>query len=596
MGNQAASLPDLFSRGHYDEVIRRYNSGLNTVSPEDLPPVIGALSFLGRLFEAKELYRSKSKFFSPASKAAAVFYIGIGLVRKARFQQARKLFKLNQTRYGENVDPEVSFYVSQGIAFYLYYTGQFHRSESYAKKAFQAAIQSNSLNHKIVAQDLLAHALVQTGQIHTGLELLKQTRDLALNKEHKAFAEMLKVSILLYESEFGHRPETILNELNQCLQTLEAQDNYSRSNIVLETARQRILRGQWRQAEDLLNAQAPTIYGNENRRQEVRLNILWAKIAFLRGQSVLSWQYLRSAQLRLHPLGDRHLAVEILTAEIDILEEQNSPLATEKKVQLLKLSSSFASGISRNVLARRSWIEDLSPQDTGDALHDLLIEVRPDSPKAIKIVSESGYYSWYFKCLDLRRGSSYLVLGAIEGSLLIVSPDGIESHKLAETSRKILEVLQKGAVSKEQLVENVWGYTYDPQRHDNLVYSAMSGLRKTLGDKHLWIQTSEHGYYVPSDVSIFHVVTKVTDRPGSTTIPTVIKTNIDDLSLNVRQLQVLEYLKEKTFINTREYKELFQTTEITASRDLASLYKSGHVIRVGHGRSTHYMLSKEKKP
>lgn len=119
-------------------------------------------------------------------------------------------------------------------------------------------------------------------------------------------------------------------------------------------------------------------------------------------------------------------------------------------------------------------------------------------------------------------------------------------------------------------------------------------MRKILGEKQLWIQTSEQGYYLASDVSVINLDLNILESLPQIKPMTPSVNRVNDLNLNFRQLQALEYLRAQKFINTRLYKELFQTTEITACRDLASLKKLGYVIKVGRGRSTHYMLSKEE--
>ena len=66
----------------------------------------------------------------------------------------------------------------------------------------------------------------------------------------------------------------------------------------------------------------------------------------------------------------------------------------------------------------------------------------------------------------------------------------------------------------------------------------------------------------------------------------------DQMDLNHRQIQALEYLSKERFLCTRTYRDLFTTSEITASRDLSSLKEKGHVVKVGFGRATQYTLAR----
>lgn len=592
----AGKVSDSFAKGQYKSLVQAYERTPSSLKVEDLPYVIGALSFLGQTFEAQALYKAQQKNLTELGHASSLFFLGVGITRKSLYKKARLIFKKNQELYAKNPDPEIAFYTYQGIAFYLFLTGQFFRCEKFTTKAFELSVAAGNAQLKVLAQDLLAHTLIATGKVHSGLELLRDSHRLATSLKNIAFAAATRVSILLVEAEHGHRPAQIIRDLELCLEELDAQDSYSKSNLMLELARQKTMRGQWAQAEALLNQQAPVIFASENRRQEITLNLHWAKLAFLRGHYVLAWQYLRSAQLRLHEVADRNLEVQILSMEVDILEEQKNPLASVRKDHLLALSASYSSQINRNMLARKKWrTEPISSED--DAIHNILSEIHSFPQKAVKLVMDSGYYSWLYKCLPLQKGRSYLLLGVQKNSLCLISPEGIELHRFTESSQKLLEVLQKGPLSKESLVKQLWGYEYHPLRHDNLVYSAMSALRKALGSKHTWIQTLDLGYQLQSGIQILHAgkngQSDLTERAN-------IKKSVDtghlvDSQLNYRQIQALEYLQEHRFLNTRDYKGLFSTSEITASRDLGALNRKGYVLKIGFGRSTQYTLPGGKR-
>ena len=63
--------------------------------------------------------------------------------------------------------------------------------------------------------------------------------------------------------------------------------------------------------------------------------------------------------------------------------------------------------------------------------------------------------------------------------------------------------------------------------------------------------------------------------------------------LNIRQLQIINYLNEQQFIDIRICQKIFKTSPITASRDLSQLQKKGLVTRVGRARATKYILPRE---
>jgi len=63
---------------------------------------------------------------------------------------------------------------------------------------------------------------------------------------------------------------------------------------------------------------------------------------------------------------------------------------------------------------------------------------------------------------------------------------------------------------------------------------------------------------------------------------------MDDLGLNERQKAVVEYLKDKEKITTKEYCEMFDVVKSTANRDLNDLLEKNLIKRKGKGPETHY--------
>ena len=584
---------ELFNKGQYKALVDSYNANPASVDVQHMHFVIGALSFLGHTLEAEELFKIHK--MSPQASSAALFYLGVGITRKSRYKKARAYFKKNQELYGDDKDPVIRFYSYQGIAFYLYFVGQYFRCEKYATKAFKLAVKAGIPEIKVLAQDLLAHTLIKTGQVSAGLQMFQDSYKLSKAVGNKAFTSAIEISKLLIEAEYGHRPQTIISELSNCFADLDAQDNYSKTNVALELAKQHTLRGEWKKAEEILNKQAPVIFAGANRRQEITLNLHWAKIAYYRGQKIMASQFLRSASLRLHAEADKNFAIQILSIELDLLDSKESPEALDKKNQLVALQS-FASGIHRNMLSRRDLLDaNLSPAPQEDLVHEALEKLLKisDPGSAARFIAKLGYSAWYFKCLPLKMGQNYLIAGIAKDTLTIITGEGISHGKLTGVSVKILEALRNGPVSKNDLVEMVWGYEYHPLRHDNLVYTAMSTLRKAFGTQQDWIQTLENGYRIRADLEFLNIGKAVKNEDSAPTANLASRPEIVDVELNFRQIQALEYLQENRFLNTRQYKDLFQTTEITASRDLAALNKKGFVLRLGHGRATQYTLSQK---
>lgn len=87
---------------------------------------------------------------------------------------------------------------------------------------------------------------------------------------------------------------------------------------------------------------------------------------------------------------------------------------------------------------------------------------------------------------------------------------------------------------------------------------------------------------------------ELTERDGGFLV-TLFKDNLTEeqlvkLGLNVRQVKAVQYVKERGKITNKEYQEINNTSERTASRDLEELFQKSVFDRIGDGKSTHYIL------
>jgi ATP-dependent DNA helicase RecG len=65
----------------------------------------------------------------------------------------------------------------------------------------------------------------------------------------------------------------------------------------------------------------------------------------------------------------------------------------------------------------------------------------------------------------------------------------------------------------------------------------------------------------------------------------------EQISLNPRQIRLLDYLRSGGSINNSEYQELFMVSKRTASNDLGELAAHGMLSVEGAGRATRYQLT-----
>src|SRR5262249_21942253 len=135
--------------------------------------------------------------------------------------------------------------------------------------------------------------------------------------------------------------------------------------------------------------------------------------------------------------------------------------------------------------------------------------VRVGDPSAIPDILTSGYLSLLYRCLPLRPGESALYFDLVPDSVLIVDKGELEfvPKGLSPILKGFVRQVQRGDASKEELIEKLWGYRYDPLRHDSLIYQTVSRLRQLLGTHGRWIEATERGYRLNAGVEVrFHQV------------------------------------------------------------------------------------------
>lgn len=70
---------------------------------------------------------------------------------------------------------------------------------------------------------------------------------------------------------------------------------------------------------------------------------------------------------------------------------------------------------------------------------------------------------------------------------------------------------------------------------------------------------------------------------------------LEKLGLNERQLKAVKYVKEKGKITNKDYREVCQTSERTATRDLSRLVSLKVFEQIGiTGKGTEYVLRRHK--
>jgi hypothetical protein len=438
---------------------------------------------------------------------------------------------------------------------------------------------------------MLGHILIRLGEVSAGLRHLEQALKWSELLGNQALSDAIQISILTYRAQYGLQPQTILRSLKTAVKRLSPQDTYSKSNLLLELARQQLLRGDLPNAFSSLDTAAEIIYSSQNRRQEVTLNHRYAYLYSMSGEPSRALNFIRSAKKSLNPAVDRALEIEVSGLESKLffalgrLEQHQSIHA-----QMQKQFPFDGSAIPRRILNRESSSTEHPYRRGSDPLGDLKDLMAQNPASAIEHILKSGYWSFLYDVLPVSRNQETLYFELVPGSVTLFD-HGLVHHTegLTPLLKSFAIQVAQGDGSKRRLIEKIWKYTYHPLRHDSVVYSTATAFRKLLGEKATWLETTEQGYRLRDGVSVrFQSLPQASPQTLSQTIPRADSSH--DARLSLRQLKILNYLKDNESLDARTLKQLYKVSEITATRDLARLTTLRLVIRVGQGRATRYLL------
>ncbi|MCO5141580.1 MAG: hypothetical protein M9962_00655 [Oligoflexia bacterium] len=591
---ELTQLHSLFEKGKFRQLVDELfdSPKRKKLSQGDIVSLVAALSFLGRMDEANALFQSSKKTVQQKSFLVACrFFLGISYYRIAQIDKAKEFFLLNEQTNSEN--PMDNFFIHQGQTFQFYYLGQYSLAVSTAMKARDCAIYAESIYARVLSTDALGVINVNLGNINKGLMHLEEAKNLSLKLGNISTASSIATTSIMVKSEAGKLGKNSIQELENHLSTLAAEDTFAYSNLCMEIARQSTLRGDYLNADRVLKNASDYIYAQNNRRHEMQLNLRWAELFYQKGDTFQAKHFVRSAKRLVDENLDKSYLLRILAFEIKLADssDQKSKLTREWIDFYIKMKNE-----SYGTFRDQNFYATLKSDRSFECVEDEVYLVRK---KAAELLDKSEKIELYLDHLfltdirdELNLSKARRIICEIpnEKGLLILDKDVIRYGKkpLTPTQRKILESFSKGVLSKEDLVKRVWGYKYNSLRHDPMVYSAISGLRKDLGEASSWVQIVEEGYFLDAEF-----------KASSEKVSALLKESVDDkaleeadaLPLNHRQLQIIDWMRrEHSFLSVNDCKKRFKRSEITCLRDLDGLRKLGLVMRVGKARATRYML------
>jgi DNA-binding winged helix-turn-helix (wHTH) protein len=561
VGRSNNNFEKAFERGQLHELMQLSSTEASRLGVLHLTILANAL--LGELQAALWHHRwsLEHKFkFSEIEQATVNFALGVGHTRISEYSKAREHFARN-FRYRKS-DPRARFYFYQGLGFYRYFTGAFVRSTKFARAALEQAVQSRFDYGQLISEELLAHGLTESGEVSLGSKHLKRSLDRARALDHKSLRQSFRLLLLLNEARFGLNWDSI-PRLEKALLKLHPQDTYSRNAVKLELANQWVLRGQVARAFQVLDEACDSIYASQNRRQIAQLNFRLAFLTWLRGRQDEALHLLKSAELHLHTEVDAALWKRMRGLRERILNSSEETLHSHAKK-----TKSFGE----------------------DRIGDLYELVAQKDQRALRMVLDHQLYFFLYAFYQLKFDQKALLFDLLPRGVMVVDHGNITvvDKGFSRVNRRVLEALAVSHQSKEELIESVWGYSYDASRHDALIYTSISKIRQLLGAAGAWIEVDEKGYRLQSGVRLKAREVHAVDKGEKTTRP-MPRLNSNS-KLNFRQLRILSGFDthRKEWLDIADVMRDFAVSRATATRDLSELTDMGLLRRLGKARATKY--------
>ncbi len=575
-------LERLFYEGCYDRILA---ATLRTQAGDLNPFVVGALAFSGRLDEAEITGRLilSDETRDEVDAVAVRFFLCAGACHAGLLGKALKWAKSNIGALGAP-NPRSRFFGYQGLGLVRYFEGRMARSRRFTLRALSAAIEAQFPYGRLLALDLRGHALMQTGQVFSGLRLLQQAEHLAADLGFVANAQTIQVAEQVYRLRYRvPSPGDALARLEQLARSPSV-SFFARRNALLELVWQHAFRSDVPTAELCLNEAARIALPDEDRRGRVRGLLARAVLLMLSEGRVAAVPYLEEA--RRIAQEDPSLRVEVLFVEAAVVRAERPGIASELGHLAHRTGIDRARIAQELALGSRSTCLPLE-----DRLGELLLNLpsMPPEMRVVHLVHEhlAGLVPW---SLNLNPGRRIYLT---ETSLLTEDHGRLSVHKHpSRPSVRVLRELATGPKTNAELMSSVWNLSsYSPSRHDPTLHTAVARLRAGLAPNGEWILTTDRGYQLASDVELV----LVGDRLQVYAMGTV-GDEVELESVSERESHILEILGRRRAASSTELAEDLRVSDATALRSLRALVATGKLHRTGRGKGTRYSLVPEESP
>ncbi len=552
--------------------------------------ILGSYCFLGEHDKARTLFRQFKSSFSEPQKVFCRFHLGISYTRTSDYPKAREFFLENwKKRHFKEFGAIERFLIYQGLSFFRYFFSKHESSLAFAKKADEQFLTSKERPmslYQALVWELIGHNYYQLGRAAKGEVFFKKALEVSEKNHFTQLTQELKASLLIYQSQYELDVSKNISKLKKLLNQTSESNDYTFSELVLQISKLFFLRGQYRKANEFLLQNFNVIYKNDNKRKVAILNTLLAQLLIPKQQYMEALSLLKVAKGNLNNQIDINLLAPILGVErkiLGILEQETSVIDQELNSLLEETDKAILHQVQKRELGL--------PLETHeeDQLGVLFDRVHRGDKNAIDLIIKHQLLHLIPKLFGPLPKKKAIIVHPQNLGLFILDEDEVSynSHKLSKNQIHFLGEMAGHGKSKAELVKAIWGYNeYDPFRHDHLVYTMVKRLRKVLGDKSAWINSAgEDSYQIEPEVAL--ILRKSEEKKK-------VEKKIEEAfevphDLNFRQLQIIEGIFEGPF-SAGQVTKHFQTTRMTAYRDLDDLVKKGYLLKRGEKRGTRYTL------
>jgi hypothetical protein len=584
------SFKKLFLSARYKDLLEQARKHSPQLKTGDRVYLIAALAFMGQGAEAELELQAFKDHFNDDQKVVCRFFLAISLARRGDFAKSLPLFIENLLKSREPTATNTQkFYAYQGVGFYRHLQSRYKRSLHWSTLAYEVAYRHGGALGRILSGDLKAHSLQAVGEFGQAFALFSSVADLARECGNLNFANSIEISLLCTRARLGllENPEPTLLKKQQ---DLGVQNTYSRTEILIELLRLKNLHFS-SQEFDLLYSEAIQLAEKFGHRRH-RVNLLCRKSYshILRGEPEPALRILLAAEQDLDRKNDLSLYSEILGLRLRILAARDQ----QRKEQILMKLEEIArrtGGYSQN-----RHLSQLKGEKKPANLLDrtgLLIDQLPasgfDRP-SLAVITQDRLWALLARPSASVWEPHLLSFDLVPEKLLILSKGRafLSHHRLTPQLRKLLTCLMNEPCQREDLVNRIWGYDYDPLRHDPMVLTLIQRLREALGPYRQSLRVKE---------GIFEIFPRFewlrTPLAEEALKKVEIKMEAAALAqsdLNFRQNQILAHLVLSKNVKVGEIMKQFSVSRMTAHRDLETLRKEGYLQRKGKGRGSEYYL------